>query len=291
MTAFFYYLLLKPLSLLPLPVLHVISDGLYLIVYRLVGYRKKVVRTNIENSFPEKSPQEVQQMVRGFYRHFCDLLIESIKTFSISEEEAVRRCPAANTDIFERLYNEGRSFIFVGGHYANWELFAVAAAAIIPHQMGALYAPLSNPFFDKLIQKTRGKTGLRLFPKNEPDVMFEMMRSGPSAFIFGADQSPSSTKKKAHWTTFLNQDTPVMLGTEKFAKKYDLPVVFGGIYRISRGYYQFKSTMLTETPRATAEFEITEMHTRILEEQILTDPQYYLWTHKRWKHSRSNMIN
>ncbi len=225
-------------------------------------------------------------MMKGFYRHFCDLIIESIKAFSISEEEAVRRCPAANMDVVEKLYKERKSFIFVGGHYANWELFAVSVAAIIPHKTAALYAPLTNPFFDRLIQKTRGKTGLELYPKNEPERMFDMMKKGPTCFIFGADQSPSNKNKKAYWTNFLNQDTMVMLGTEKFAKQYNIPVVFGGIYRVKRGYYEFKTTLLTDNPRETAEFEITELHTRILEEQILTDPQYYLWTHKRWKHKR-----
>ncbi len=289
MTAFFYYLFLKPLSLLPMSVLHVISDGLYLIVYSLVGYRKKVVRMNIENAFPDKSKEEIDQMIRGFYGHFCDLIMESVKNFSISAEEAVKRCPTPDLAVFEKLYKEGKSFIFVGGHYANWELFAVSTAAIIPHTMAALYAPLTNKFFDELIQETRGKTGLRLFPKNKPDEMFEMMKKGPTAFIFGADQSPSSLKKKVYWTNFLNQDTPVMLGTEKFAKKYNIPVVFGGIYRIKRGFYEFRATVLTDNPKETAEFEITELHTRILEEQILTDPQYYLWTHKRWKHKRESV--
>lgn len=286
MTAFFYYLFLKPLSLLPMSVLHVVSDGLYFIVYSLVGYRKKVVRMNIKNSFPDKTDKEIKTMMRGFYHHFCDLIMESVKNFSISPEEAVKRCPTPDLTVFEKLYKEGKSFIIVGGHYANWELFAVAIAAIIPHSIAALYAPLTNQFFDKLIRKTRGKTGLRMFPKNEPDEMFGMMKEGPTAFIFGADQSPSSLKKKVYWTNFLNQDTPVMLGTEKFARKYDIPVVFGGIYRLRRGYYEFRTTLLTDKSSETAEFEITELHTRILEQQILTDPQFYLWTHKRWKHKR-----
>lgn len=286
MTAVLYYLLLKPLSMLPLRVLFVLSDFLYLVAYKLVGYRTKVVRMNMTNSFPEKSPKEIQQLMNQFYSHFCDLIVESLKGFSMSREEAIARCKLMDPEPFEKYYQEGKSVVIVGGHYGNWELLAVAIGAQMNLKVKALYAPLSNKFFDKKMMETRSKYGLILVPKTAATAMFDNLEKEPSFFIFGSDQSPQSPNKKLLWTTFLHQETAVQLGAEKYAKMYNLPVIYGQIDKVKRGYYEFNTSLITATPNELPDLAIMEQYTRMLESGIRAMPQYWLWTHKRWKHKR-----
>ena len=281
MSRIFYYLLIKPISLLPLGLLYVLSDLIYLVVYKVFGYRSKVVTNNLRNSFPEKSDAEIKKIRNQFYHHFGDLIVESLKNFSITKKDAVARFVVKNPEVLQPFYEQGRSVLLVGGHYNNWEVLAMGIDHYIPHQSVAIYHRLANKFLNEKVLSSREKFGLNMISRQEVKDFFANS-SGVTATIFGADQSPSISKK-VYWTHFLNQDTPVMFGVEKFAKEKDAVVVFGRINKVKRGYYDFEMEVLFENPLECRYGEITEAHTRMLEKQILEDPQYWLWTHKRWK--------
>lgn len=285
MSKLLFLLLIKPLSYLPFSILYRLSDFFYLLVFYVLKYRQKVVFTNLKNAFPHKTEKEITTIAKGFYRHFCDLIIEAIKMFSISAEELKKRCKILNPELMEHYAQQGKSLIIPAGHYNNWEMAATASHQQIPHQSIGIYAPLKNEFINDHIRKSRARFGLALWPKKAVKANFERDKKQLIAVLFGADQSPISAKS-AHWMTFLNQETGVMMGSEKYAKQYDYPVVFGKVSKVKRGYYEFEFLPLANNPRATAFGEISEMHTRLLEEIIIENPQYWLWSHRRWKKRR-----
>jgi KDO2-lipid IV(A) lauroyltransferase len=280
-----YYLVIIPISLLPFPVLYGISNLLYVLFYYVIGYRKKVIYQNISNSFPEKSEKERIEICKKFYRHFCDLIVESLKTFTISEKQVLKRVVCKNPEGIDKYFDQNRSVIIAGGHYNNWEIFAVAVDALVKHKTVALYTPLSNKYFDEKMRATRGKFGLTMISTKKIKRYLEEHSKDLMTIIFGFDQSPPNPRS-AHWMRFLNQDTGVQLGTEKFAKDFNIPVVYGRINKEKRGHYSFEFFDVTDTPKETAPGEITEIITRHLEEDIRAIPQYWLWSHRRWKHKR-----
>jgi len=282
-----YYCLLLPISHLPFWVLYRVSDFLYLILYKLVSYRTKVVFQNISNSFPNKNEQEVREIASNFYRHFCDLIVESIKAFSISKQEIQKRMINQNADLINQFHEKGKHVIMVGGHYGNWELFAIGIDMELKHSSIALYTPLRNTFFDDKIRNSRSKYGLDMLTINDTKKKIEDNPDTLYAVIFGADQSPRKTQR-AYWMKFLNQETGVQFGTEKLAKDLNAAVVFGNIYKQKRGYYEVRYQLITEEAIDTDLGFITKQHTRMLEKDIIDKPQYWLWSHKRWKHQRPN---
>ncbi|MDO9184820.1 MAG: lysophospholipid acyltransferase family protein [Bacteroidia bacterium] len=283
--ALLYYLVIIPISLLPFPLLYALSDGLYVLFYYMLGYRKKVVLQNIRNSFPDKTEKEHIEICKKFYRHFCDLVVESLKTFTISEKEVLKRVIFTNPEVIDKYFDQKRSVIIAGGHYNNWELFAVAVDALIKHKTVGIYKPLSNKYFDGKMRGTRSKYGLEMISTKEVKPFFDKHINVLTATIFGTDQSPSNPNN-AYWMKFLNQDTGVLFGAEKFAKEYNYPVVYGRINKLKRGHYSLDFTVVTDTPTETAYGEITEKITLLLEKDIQAIPQYWLWTHRRWKHKR-----
>jgi len=282
MSKVLYYLVLLPLSKLPFGVLYGISDFLYLVLYKLLKYRQKVVRTNLVNSFPDRSVKEIEAIEKDFYKHFCDLLVESVKMFSISKSEIRDRSILTNPELFNKLYQEGKSIILVGGHYNNWEIGAAILPAQVKHHIIGIYAPLSNPFFNDKISKSRSKFGMEMLPKKEVKAGFEKYKNELPAFIFATDQSPTHSKQ-VHWSIFLNQPTAIHLGAESFARQYGHTVVFIYVNKVKRGYYTMEAKILEADPANTKEGEITEKHKLWLERQIQEEPRYWLWTHKRWK--------
>jgi KDO2-lipid IV(A) lauroyltransferase len=195
-----------------------------------------------------------------------------------------------NPEVIDRYFDEGRSVVLAGGHYNNWELFAVAIDANIKHRSIAIYKPLSNVFFDDKMRKTRGKYGLELVAIKEVKNTFETNRSQLTATIFGTDQSPGNPRN-CYWTTFLNQDTGVLFGTEKYAREYNYPVIYGRIRKVKRGFYEFDFVDLFEFPTQTQMGEITEAHTRQLEQDIMEKPEFWLWSHRRWKHKKPTTVS
>lgn len=280
-----YYLIIKPISLLPFWVIYRISDLVFVIIYFVVGYRKKVVFGNIQRSFPEKSPKEVKAIMFKFYRHFCDLILESIKGFSISSKEAQKRMGSEHVEIINNFGKQGKDVVLIGGHYGNWELFAIAVGPTINIKPIALFTPLLNKFFDKKVKASRSRFGLNLLPSNEVKALMRKDNDGNKMVIFGSDQSPRKTQR-AYWMTFLNQETGVQFGAEKFAVTHNCAVVYGHIYRLKRGHYKISYQTICDDASTMEYGEITKAHTRLLEAEIIKEPAYWLWSHKRWKHTR-----
>ena len=279
----FYYGLIVPVSRLPFPLLYGLSDFMYYAIYYGVGYRKKVVFKNIRNSFPERTNEEHITIAKKFYRHLCDLTLESLKAFTISEKEVYSRMILKNPEVIDHYFDQGRSVIIAGGHYNNWELFAVAIDSMVKHQTIAIYKPLTSKYFDEKMRQTRSKYGLQMISTKMVKQVFESEKNNLTATIFGIDQSPPYTAK-AHWMTFLNQDTRVLFGTEKYAKEFNYPILFARINKEKRGYYTFEFLDSIDEPLQTKQGEITEKITRLLEKDIVDKPEFWLWSHKRWKH-------
>ncbi len=240
---------------------------------------------NIRNSFPEKTESEQKEIAKKFFRHFCDITLESLKVFTISQEEVRKRMIFNHVEVANRHYDQNKSIIIAGGHYNNWELFAVGVADAMKHKAVAFYMPLTNQFFDAKMRQTRSKYGLQMVSTKLANEVFEQNKNTLTATIFGVDQSPAHPDK-CYWTTFLNQDTGVQFGAEKFAREHDMPVIYGRINKIRRGYYSFDFIEVTDQPRLTAHGEIMEKVTRMLEKDIMQEPCNWLWSHKRWKHKR-----
>ena len=278
-----YGLIVYPVSRMPFPLLYVFSDFLFFVMFRLVGYRRKVVFDNLKNSFPEKEEKELSEIEKKFFKHFCDLIVESIKGFTISEEEVLKRMTYSNKEVLENLAKKNKSVTFIGGHFGNWELLAVTIAQTIPHTVKALYTPLKGKYWDDKITASRSRFGLKMFTIQNVKVLRDSLEGELSAVIFGSDQSPSNPKR-AYWLKFLNQDTGVQFGAEKHAKDFDTAVIYGAITKNKRGYYNTEFIQLFENVGDLEYGAVIESFSKTLEEKIRENPHYYLWTHRRWKH-------
>jgi KDO2-lipid IV(A) lauroyltransferase len=288
---FLTYLLFKfnifLFSIIPFRVLYFFSDGIYFLLYGLVGYRKKVVFNNLRNSFPEKSEKEIKIIARKFYHHLCDILVESMKAFSMKEEDVVKRYEYENTGFLDELYQQGKSVICLGAHYNNWEWAGIASGTQIKHLPVGFYKPLTNKLVDDYVQKTRVRGRSLLVSISNTFAVFNKDYGEPAIFYMVADQSPSSVRL-AYWVKFLNRDTAVLHGPEKYARLLNLPVVYACPRKIKRGHYKVKFVMLVEDPSKTKTGEITRIYMNTLEKIIREKPEYYLWSHRRWKHRREN---
>jgi len=283
MSAFLYYVVILPLSHLPYWCLYRLSDVLFVLFFHLSGYRKKVVMSNLKRSFPDKSPREIHEISRKFYRHFCDLIVESIKNFSISLEECQKRMKTTNPELVAKYARQGKHVIVAAGHNNNWELWGIVSAMHFEHELIAIYKPLSNAFFDKKMRQTRQKYGMRMEPMSAANGILAEPGAKPKALVLAIDQSPGNPQK-AYWTRFLNQETGVLFGTELYAARYEIPVVYGHLKKVKRGYYEVTYEVFTEDGSKHPYGEITRGMTAVLEKDIIAEPEFWLWSHKRWKH-------
>lgn len=280
---FLYYGIIIPLSKLPMGVLYLLSDCFYIILYRIIVYRKKVVKQNLQNSFPDKSKAELLEIERKFYHHLCDIFVETIKGFSISEKEIRQRVIYTNLDLIHEYYNKNKSVLVVTSHYGNWELAALSMGVYFPHTVMGVYHPLKNKFFDIKFINSRGKFGLHLVSPRGIGSFLKNHKLVLSGFI--ADQTPHNVYR-CHWMTFLNQETPIFYGPENFAKQFDQPVLYANINKPKRGHYSITFEVITDQPIQEKANFITEKHTQLLEHQINKQPEFWLWTHRRWKRKK-----
>jgi KDO2-lipid IV(A) lauroyltransferase len=255
------------------------------ILYHILGYRKKVIFGNIQRSFPEKTEKEHIEICKKFYHHFCDLIFESLKAFTISQEQIDKRVKFNNPEVINKYYDRKQSVIIAGGHYNNWEIFAVAVDALIKHKAVGIYKPLSNKYFDEKMRNTRSKYGLYMISTRDVKKVFDEEINNLTATIFAIDQSPSNPDN-CYWMEFLNQDTGILFGAEKYAKEYNYPVLYGRINKLKRGHYSFEFFDVSENPTSTEYGEITEKATKMLEQDIRRAPEFWLWSHRRWKHKK-----
>jgi KDO2-lipid IV(A) lauroyltransferase len=289
MSAIAYYIFYPVnwlVTLLPLRILYIFSDLLYFILYYFPSYRRKVVATNLKNSFPEKSETELKIIEKKFYRHLADLFVETLKLTHMPEKEFMSRFTVSNLNIIEKLLAEKRDTIAVLGHYNNWEWLG-AFPMYTKYKAVSIYKPLQNKYFDRFINNLRSKHGMVLTSMSNiiREIINDRKNNINTISAFISDQTPIKTEIK-YWTTFLNQDTPVYMGTEKVASRYDMAIVFFNIQKIKRGYYNLCIELLFESTSGLPEHLITETHVKRLEELIREKPEFWIWSHRRWKHKR-----
>jgi Kdo2-lipid IVA lauroyltransferase/acyltransferase len=283
---YIFYGIIWIITFLPLRVLYILSDLVYFVLYYFPSYRRKVVAENLKNSFPEKNRQELKCIEKKFYKHLADLFIEIVKMTHLSKEQLMKRFTINNLEILDKLFDEKRDIIAVLGHYNNWEWLS-SLPLHTKYKAVSIYKPLQNKFFNGFLNKLRSKNGMVLTPMS--NIIREIINdrknniNAISAFI--SDQTPIKTEIK-FWTTFLNQDTPIYMGTEKVASKYDMAIVFFHIEKIKRGYYNLKIELLFDHTAGLPEHFITETHVKKLEEIIREKPEFWIWSHRRWKHKK-----
>lgn len=272
-------------ALLPFKVLYILSDIFYVIVYHVARYRRKLVRKNLKNAFPEKSEKGIVKIEKKFYRHLCDYFVETIKTLRMSDDEIRKRMKFENPEMIDRLVSNGKSCVVSLGHYGNWEwVTSVGLHLISDIDLGLVYKKLHSTAFDQLFGIIRSHFGARAIEmKSVIRQMIQAQQQGKVMVIgFLSDQRPGRKQEK-YWTSFMNQQTPVQVGMEKIARKLGNSVIYLDVEKVKRGHYVGKFFVISPDASEDSEYSITERYIRKLEETAMREPAYYLWSHDRWK--------
>lgn len=281
------YILVYPLiwllSMLPFRILYIISDGVYLLVY-YIGYRKKVVLSNLKLALPEKSDEEITEISKKFYHHFADVFIEMIKFFTVSKQEVYKRYKFTNLEFFEELYKDGKSVMLTGPHYANWE-WIMSLDAFVKYKGYAAFTKLANPYFNEKVINSRAKFGTHLIQTSKIIAEIKHNHKNNIQAMYGllSDQSPQLSKT-FYWSEFLGVKVPIHTGAEMLAKRFDMNMVYIETKKIKRGYYETSFSLITNEASKFPDYELTDIFLEKVEKQIRTQPEYYFWTHKRFKH-------
>lgn len=272
------------ISKLPFKLLYLISDGLYILLYRIIGYRKRVVTDNLRLVFPNKTEKEIALIRKKFYKHLCDMFLEMAKTMSISEKALKRRFLITNPEEFKRLEALNKSVILIFGHYASWE-WAIVLQHYINFKGFAVYKKLANKHFDKLVRdiRTKFKTDLISTKETIGTITHTEKQGIKSITGFLSDQSPR-VLKDVYWGKFMGIEVPCFTGAERLAKKLDFSTAYLKITKVKRGFYQAEIITLAENSNDYPDYKLTDLFLAELEKQIHETPEYYFWTHKRWKH-------
>ncbi|PLX13623.1 MAG: lipid A biosynthesis acyltransferase [Marinilabiliales bacterium] len=274
------------ITLLPMRVLYIFSWFLFIILNYIVKYRRNVIEKNLKNSFPEKSEKEISEIRKKYMRHLSDVIIESLATEHISEKQFKKRIKYKNPEILDKFWKEGKSIIGVTGHINNWEWYTTLPL-IMNYKVIAIFKPMSNKYFEWCINKLRNKFGVEpVAMKNTLRTLLNYVKQNTKTYTLSiADQVPLKNEIQ-FWTPFLNQDTPVFLGTEKLARKLNQAIVFLAMRKIKRGYYEVEMIPVTDNAKNEEPLAITVKHTQILEKEIRNAPEQWMWSHRRWKHKR-----
>jgi len=264
--------------------LYGISNVLHFFIYHVFTYRRVTVRKNLCMSFPDKTSKEIRLIEKRFYKHFSDLIVEGVKSFSLSKEELEHRVTVTNLDLIQQLILKDKSVLGVLGHMGNWEWVILRLAQEANFPVHALYQPSSSKRFDSWMRNNRQRFGAMLESTRQLRPLLKKVKEQPIAIGSLVDQTPVHVEK-AYWTNFMRQSTPVYTGSEKMARQYDMAVIYVSIHKTGRGFYHVNFELITDDPSKMAENEITETHTRLLENSIIQQPEAWLWTHRRWKRS------
>ncbi|MBK6979195.1 MAG: lysophospholipid acyltransferase family protein [Cytophagaceae bacterium] len=280
---FIIEIILKTIAALPLRVWFFISSYLiFPLLFYVLKYRKKVVISNLQNSFPEKTSLEIEEIARKFYVYLADNIVETIKRFNISEKELNKRITIKNPELIEKYFNEGKNLMLSVGHVGNYEWFGSFIPKLVSYEVLVPYRKLTSPVGEAIMKKNRGIFGIIAFPTLETAQYLKKKYSKPFMLFMANDQS--AHPYKAFWTEFLHQATSFYPGTEKLAKLFDMPVVFAHVKVPKRGYYEVTFELLSDEPKVLPEGEIMKMHAATLEKDIIARPEFWLWSHRRWKH-------
>jgi KDO2-lipid IV(A) lauroyltransferase len=271
--------------IMPFSVLYVLADGVAFILYKVVGYRKKVVHENLEKSFPKMLSDSRLELVWSFYRHLADILLEGIKGYSISESNLRKRFVYKNPEILDADFKAGKHVMLMPAHYGNWEWAVLSLPLPLKHQVIGVYKPLRAALIEKFVGIRRSRFGLILNPISKTREAMNNPPEVPTAYIMMSDQHPSS-RKKAQWVKFLGRDTACLHGADHYARKYNYPVYYMHIERVKRGFYSVEFTTLELDAVNTNRGEITQKYMKELEGKILETPSDWLWSHRRWKYGK-----
>ena len=291
---FLLYILLYPIlfliSILPFRLLYIFSDCVYILVYRIIGYRKKTVRENLALALPHLSEKERLIIEKKSYKHLCDMFLEMIKTMTISVKEIEKRFVFKNLPEYLELEKKGKSVALMCAHYASYE-WVISMNGRINYEGYAIYKRINNPYFDRLVKKIRSRFKAYLITTRETRAIIESNeRKGNHAIYgFASDQSPQ-VKSKTYWSKFMGIEVPVYVGAELISKNHDMNVVFLKVEKVKRGYYEATIELLSDDVKSVPDYQITETFLRKVEQQILEAPEFYLWTHKRWKHRNKKSV-
>ena len=284
------YLLIYPLlliiSILPFRIFYLLSDIVCFLTYDVIGYRKKVVRNNIKLALPHLSDKERLAIEKKFYVHLCDMFLEMIKTISISQKEMEKRFTFSNMEVYYELEKKNKSIALMCAHYASYE-WVISMNYYINHKGYGIYKKLANPHFDKLVKRIRSKFKAELITTKQtiPTISDNYKKNILSLYGFASDQSPKDISAY-HWTSFMGHVVPVHTGAEMLAKRFNMNVIFLKVKKIKRGYYEASFEVLSEDVTSVPNYEITDKYLKLVEEQIYEAPEFYFWTHKRWKHAK-----
>lgn len=287
---FLLYILVYPLilviSILPFRLLYLLSDCIYFLVYHVMRYRRKVVRNNLALALPHLSAEERSIVEKKSYKHMCDMFLEMMKTMSISEKEMEERFVFKNIETYLDFEKKDKSVAMMLAHYASYEWVILMNTKITFDGYG-IYKKINNFYFDRLVGKIRSKFNTHLIHTKDSTAIIENnIKQGKKAvYGFVSDQSPQS-KPKTYWTSFMGIEVPVYTGVEYLSKKLDMSVIYLKVNKVRRGFYEAEFEVLAESTEGIPNYEITDLFLRKVESQIMQAPEYYLWTHKRWKHAR-----
>ncbi|NHM07711.1 lipid A biosynthesis acyltransferase [Flavobacterium sp. CYK-4] len=288
---FLIYILIYPIlwsvSMLPFRLLYFFSDCIYAVVYYLIGYRKKTVRENLAIALPHLSEKERLAIEKKFFHHMCDLFLEMAKTMTISQKEIERRYTFSNLEVYKELEKKDKSIALMCAHYASYE-WAVSMNFHTDFKSYGIYKRIRNKYFDKLVIDIRSRFKAYLITTKEtiPTISHNYRNKVLSIYGFASDQSPK-LNSAFHWAKFMGVEVPVHTGAEMLAKKYDMNVIFMRTRKVKRGFYEASFEVLSLDAKSVPNYEITDQFLKLVEQQIYEAPEYYLWTHKRWKHRRS----
>lgn len=281
------YILVYPIlwliSILPFRLFYFFSDSVYVLVYHIIGYRKKVVRKNLTLALPHLSDKERLIVEKKFFKHMCDMFLEMIKTMTISQEEMEKRFQITNLEVYKNLEKKGKSIALMIAHYATYE-WVISMNKYSDHKGYAIYKKINNPYFDSMIRRIRSKFKATLINTKETLTIIEEnhKKNIKATYGFASDQSPKVSKTH-HYSNFLGIETPVHTGAEMLSKKFDMNVLFLRVKKLKRGHYEATFELLSDDVQSVPDYEISDAFMKKVEKQILDAPEYYLWTHKRWK--------
>ena len=275
------------ISRLNFTIIYLISDFLYYVLYYVFSYRKSVVRENLKLAFPKMPKKERLKLEKNIFRNLTDVFLETFKSINVSEEELKKRFVFKYPEVLERVYNNNQNVIVMCSHYCCWE-WVFGVRNVTNFKINAIYKQLSNKYFDRLTKSRRSKFGANMIKTK--DTFKEISRKSElkelNWYGFASDQSPKKSKA-VYWNYFLNNWVPIHIGAEVIAKKYNMAIVFMDVQKIKRGYYEASFSLITDKPKDFKDFQLTEKYIRIVEKQIQNKPEYYTWTHRRFKHRQS----
>jgi KDO2-lipid IV(A) lauroyltransferase len=275
------------LSRMPMPILYAISDFFFFLIYYVIGYRKKVVLENLKLAFPEKSEEERKKIAKGFFKHFTDLIMESVKAFTISEKEILKRYTYKNPELVNNFTKQGRSIALVAAHQANWE-WSISLSLVLDGNVSGAYTKLANSYFEKVVRSSREKFGIIGYKTSETvkGMQKNFAEKTQGLYILLSDQSPQ-IHKTFYWSEFFGIKVPMHTGAEMLAKRFDLVVINYVTKKVKRGYYETEFQLITDSPKEFEDYKITDKYSRLTEHNIKQQPELYLWSHKRFKHRNS----